>query len=223
MRFNYVMLGYILKQKRVDKGLSKNKLAQLVGISQPEVTRIENGIRTVPNILTLINMCEILDIDFINLLKVTGFVDRKNLLEKGFYDMKIYKVTAKKTKEIELEVEAENEENAMEIVQDFIDSVDVFNVKIPKGIQNNEKIRLMGQGKEGKNGGKNGDLIINIQINDTSKFKLDGLNLKTSVNISPWEAALSTNLTVTGIDDDVTINIPRKPNSSLIIENIKSV
>lgn len=131
MRFNYVMLGYILREKRVEKGLSKNKLAQLVGISQPEVTRIENGIRTVPNIITLINMCEILDIDFINLLKVTGFVDRKNLLEKGFYDMKIYKVTAKKTKEIELEVEAEDEENAMEIVQDFIDSVDVFNVKIP--------------------------------------------------------------------------------------------
>lgn len=131
MRFNYLMMGDILKERRLKKRLSKNKLAQLVGISQPEVTRIENGIRTVPNLITIINMCEILGIDFISLLKITGFVDRNNLLKKGFEDMKKYKVTAKKVKEIELEVEAKGEENAMEIVQDFLDNVDIFNVKIP--------------------------------------------------------------------------------------------
>ena len=31
-----------------------------------------------------------------------------------------------------------------------------FNVKIPAGIRNEEKIRLMGQGKPGENGGKSG-------------------------------------------------------------------
>ena len=96
MRFNYLLLGSILKNKRMEKGFSKNKLAQHIGISQPEVTRIENGIRTVPNLITLINMCEILDIDFINLLKVTGYVDKKNLLGKGLNDMKKYKIQAKK-------------------------------------------------------------------------------------------------------------------------------
>ena len=39
-------------------------------------------------------------------------------------------------------------------------------VKIPEGIQNGEKIRLIGQGKQGKNGGKNGDLYIKINIED---------------------------------------------------------
>ena len=85
----------------------------------------------------------------------------------------------------------------------------VYNVKIPEGIQNNEKIRLLGLGKPGLNGGKNGDLIINIKIKDTGKFALDGTNLRTNINLSPWEAALSTKLTVTGIDDEFTVNIPK--------------
>ncbi len=131
MRFNYLLLGSILKNKRMEKGFSKNKLAQHIGISQPEVTRIENGIRTVPNLITLINMCEILDIDFINLLKVTGYVDKKNLLGKGLNDMKKYKIQAKKIKQIEVEVEAENEEIAMEMVQDFLDKIDELDIEIP--------------------------------------------------------------------------------------------
>lgn len=82
-------------------------------------------------------------------------------------------------------------------------------IKIPEGIKDNEKIRLLGQGKRGKNGGKNGDLIINIKIKNTSKFELDGTNLRTQINISPWEAALSTKIIIPGIDDDVTVNIPK--------------
>ena len=96
MRFNYLLLGSILKNRRIEKGLSKNKLAQYIGISQTEVTRIENGIRTVPNIITLIYMCEVLELDFINLLKITGYVDSKNLIMKGNFDMRKYKVNAKK-------------------------------------------------------------------------------------------------------------------------------
>jgi len=84
-----------------------------------------------------------------------------------------------------------------------------LSVKIPAGIKDNEKIRLLGQGKPGKNGGKNGDLIINIKIKDSAKFKLDGLDLKTDVSLSPWEAALSTKIIISGIDDDVTVNVPK--------------
>ncbi len=38
-----------------------------------------------------------------------------------------------------------------------------FDIKVPAGIRNGEKIRLIGQGKKGKNGGKNGDLFIKIR------------------------------------------------------------
>lgn len=125
MRFNYYLLGEILKERRIKKGLSKNKLAQYVGISQPEVTRIENGIRTIPNIVTLIYFCEVLDLDFIELLKVTGFVDEKNLIMKGNFDMKKYKVNAKKDKELEFIVYSESEEQALKIIEEVLEDLEL--------------------------------------------------------------------------------------------------
>lgn len=132
MRFNYYLLGEILRERRIELGLSKNKLAQYVGISQPEVTRIENGTRTVPNIITLIYMCEVLGLDFINLLKITGYVDRKNLIIKGNFDMKKYKVNAKKDKEIEFIVYADDEEKAIKIVEEVLEDLDLSDEELEK-------------------------------------------------------------------------------------------
>ena len=92
-------------------------------------------------------------------------------------------------------------------------------VKVPEGIQNGEKIRLIGQGKEGLNGGKNGDLFIKIKIEDGKKYKLDGNNLYTIVPITPWEAALGTKAKVNSIDDTKTaIYIPNGIQSGETIE-----
>ena len=83
-----------------------------------------------------------------------------------------------------------------------------FNVKIPAGIRNGEKIRLTGQGKAGVDGGKNGDLFIKINILNNKKFKLDGLDIVTDLYISPWEAALGKKVNVDSIDDTVSIYVP---------------
>lgn len=92
-------------------------------------------------------------------------------------------------------------------------------VKVPEGIQNGEKIRLIGQGKEGQNGGKNGDLYIKINIEDGKKYKLAGTDLFTIVPISPWEAALGTKAKVNSIDDTKTqIYIPNGIQSGETIE-----
>lgn len=83
-----------------------------------------------------------------------------------------------------------------------------FEVKIPAGIRNNEKIRLLGQGKAGINGGTNGDLFIKINIENDSRFKIAGYNLYTDLFLTPWEAALGTRANVVGIDDEANIYIP---------------
>ena len=83
-----------------------------------------------------------------------------------------------------------------------------FDVKIPAGIRNGEKIRLIGQGKSGTNGGKNGDLFIRINILNNKKFKLEGCDIVTDLYISPWEAALGKRVNVTSIEDEVGIYIP---------------
>lgn len=84
-----------------------------------------------------------------------------------------------------------------------------FEVKIPAGIRENEKVRLLGQGKLGSNGGKNGDLFINIHIKDNEKFKIKGYDLYTDLLLTPWEAALGTRANVKGIDDEASVYIPQ--------------
>jgi curved DNA-binding protein len=81
-------------------------------------------------------------------------------------------------------------------------------IEVPPGIQHNEKIRLIGQGKPGKNGGKNGDLFIRIKIKNDDKFILEGYNIKSYLNLTPWEAALSTKMTFNGINEDINVYIP---------------
>ena len=95
----------------------------------------------------------------------------------------------------------------------------IITVKVPEGIQHGEKIRLIGQGKDGKNGGKNGDLYIKINIEDGKKYKLSGTDLYTTIPISPWEAALGTKAKVNSIDDTKSqIYIPNGIQSGETIE-----
>ena len=84
-----------------------------------------------------------------------------------------------------------------------------FIVTVPSGIRNKEKIRLIGQGKAGKNGGKNGDLFIKINIEDNNKFKINGYDLYTDLFLTPWEAALGTRVEVQSIDDTAKVYVPQ--------------
>ena len=83
-----------------------------------------------------------------------------------------------------------------------------FTVKIPAGIRNGEKIRLLGQGKQGQNGGKNGDLFIKINIQNNKKFKLKGYDLYTDLFITPWEAALGKRVSIASMEDEISLYIP---------------
>ena len=93
-----------------------------------------------------------------------------------------------------------------------------FKVQIPPGIQNNEKIRVIGQGKESKNGGKNGDLFIRVKIKNSDKYELIGYDLKSDLYLTPWEAALSTKIKVSGIDEEVNVFVPAGIQSGETIE-----
>lgn len=93
-----------------------------------------------------------------------------------------------------------------------------FTVKVPSGIRNNEKIRLIGQGKKGKNGGKSGDLLIKINIQDSNEYKLKGYDIYTVLPISPWEAALGTKTKVKVIDEEISLYITEGIESGELIK-----
>jgi curved DNA-binding protein len=83
-----------------------------------------------------------------------------------------------------------------------------FSVRIPQGIRAGEKIRLLGQGKPGINGGNHGDLFIKIHIDNNDKFKLDGSDLVTDLYLTPWEAALGKRVNINSIAETVSLYVP---------------
>lgn len=51
----------LIKQKREEMGISQNKLAKMLGISQPYMNQIESGARN-PTLPLMIKICEVLEI-----------------------------------------------------------------------------------------------------------------------------------------------------------------
>lgn len=81
MRYNYLLLSDLLRSKRIERNYSIRGLSRAVGISDTELSRIENGERKNFNLVTLINLCEVLRIDFIKLLKVTGYLPSNYIIQ----------------------------------------------------------------------------------------------------------------------------------------------
>jgi len=80
--------------------------------------------------------------------------------------------------------------------------------KIPAGIKEGAKIKLSGQGNQGINGGSNGDLYLIPKFKKGSRFKIDGTNLNADINLSPWEAAMGTEVPFNTIDGRIIVKIP---------------
>lgn len=83
-------------------------------------------------------------------------------------------------------------------------------VKIPKGMKEGQQIRLSGQGQTGHPDGQNGDLYIEIRYKDTDKIRVEGADVYSTLNITPWEAALGQTIEViTPEGKKIQINIPK--------------
>ncbi|MGN1327385.1 MAG: DnaJ C-terminal domain-containing protein [Clostridia bacterium] len=96
-----------------------------------------------------------------------------------------------------------------------------FTINIPAGIKDGEKVRLIGQGRPGENGGKNGDLLIKISMSQDKKYKLIGSDIYTELNISPSEAVLGTKVNVDAVDETIGVYVPQgiETDETIQIEN----
>lgn len=87
-------------------------------------------------------------------------------------------------------------------------TIKTIRVKIPRGIQSGEKIRLANQGRPGKNGGKDGDFFIRVNILPDSRYEVCGRDIMMDLKITPWEAALGADFYVDTIDSKVFVSVP---------------
>ncbi len=81
-------------------------------------------------------------------------------------------------------------------------------VSVPAGIDSGQVLRMTGQGEIGGRGGPMGDLYVEIQVKQDSRFEREGAELVTSQTITFPEAALGTSITLDTLDGVATLDVP---------------
>jgi curved DNA-binding protein len=86
--------------------------------------------------------------------------------------------------------------------------VESYQVKIPRGVHEGQRIRLAGQGEAGERGGKSGDLFLRVRLARHPDFTVEANNLIHEVKLAPWQAVLGMELKVPTLEGSVKMKIP---------------
>src|SRR5205807_3542226 len=85
---------------------------------------------------------------------------------------------------------------------------ETYQVKIPAGVSEGQRLRVAGRGEAGAGGGAAGDLYLRVRFAKHPDFEIDGHNLIYEAELAPWEAVLGANISVPTLNGRVNIRIP---------------
>ncbi len=83
---------------------------------------------------------------------------------------------------------------------------DTFDIKIPAGIKNGEKLRVKGKGQA--HGANVGDLYIKVSVSSSPEYDRDEANLTKELNITLKTALFGDKITVKTLYKEITVKIP---------------
>jgi curved DNA-binding protein len=83
-----------------------------------------------------------------------------------------------------------------------------FKVRVPKGAADGQRLRLAGRGGKGFNGGRDGNLYLNIALHPHSLFRVSGHDLYLDLPLTPWEAVLGAAVEVPTLGGSVRLKVP---------------
>jgi curved DNA-binding protein len=84
-----------------------------------------------------------------------------------------------------------------------------YDVTIPPGVSDGQRIRLSGEGGQGMGGGPPGDLFLRVRIRPHPRFRRQGRDLYTDLPVTPSEAALGAEVPVQTLDrGSVRLKVP---------------
>ena len=84
---------------------------------------------------------------------------------------------------------------------------ETYQVKIPRGVREGQRIRLAGQGEAGERGGKSGDLFLRVRLARHPDFSVEGSDLVHEVKIAPWQAVLGDQLMVPTLEGNARLKL----------------
>ena len=125
MENNCLKIGKIIREKRIEKGYSTRELGELVGISNAEVSRIENGLKKDIGLITFLNICNVLEIS------ADGLITEADLSLVG--DYKLYYVLYKSKEEKIFKIHARTPDEAMGLSFDFVMNNELIKIEKDSG------------------------------------------------------------------------------------------
>jgi curved DNA-binding protein len=88
-----------------------------------------------------------------------------------------------------------------------------FDVNIPAGVTEGQRIRLAGQGGRGSDGGPPGDLYFVVRLLPHPVYRVEGRDLYVELRLAPWEAALGTSVAVDTPGGEAKVKVPQGTSS----------
>jgi curved DNA-binding protein len=85
---------------------------------------------------------------------------------------------------------------------------ETYQVKVPAGVTEGQRLRVAGRGEAGLGGGAAGDLFLRVRLAKHPDFEVQDHNLIYEAEVAPWEAVLGANISVPTLNDRVNIKIP---------------
>ena len=85
---------------------------------------------------------------------------------------------------------------------------ETYQVKVPAGVMDGQRLRLAGRGEAGARGGAAGDLFLRVKLAKHPDFEVAEQNLIYEAALTPWEAVLGANISVPTLGARVNIKIP---------------
>ncbi len=108
-----------------------------------------------------------------------------------------------------------------------IEKVKTLSVKIPAGVDNNDQIRLSGEGEAGSHGSSPGDLYVTVRVCRHNIFQRDGDNLHCEIPVSFASVALGDKVIVPTLNGKVELKVPSGTQSGKLFriknKGVKSV
>jgi len=80
--------------------------------------------------------------------------------------------------------------------------------RIPPGAVDGQRLRLPAKGGKGRNGGRQGDLYLDITLKPHRLFRSTGHDLFVDLPLAPWEAALGASIEVPTLAGAVNLKVP---------------
>ncbi|RDW95520.1 molecular chaperone DnaJ [Gardnerella vaginalis] len=84
-----------------------------------------------------------------------------------------------------------------------------FKTHIPAGVKDGQKIRLKSKGKPGKFGGASGDMYLQVQVEKSEQFSIEGCDLVATLPLTLSEAVHGAKVTLKNVDDEpIVFKVP---------------